>query len=38
MIANDARFTREIMSSTVTAKATFTEKTLFTGKVDLNLR
>ena len=33
LIINDARFTREIKSSTVIAKAQFTEKTLFTSKM-----
>jgi hypothetical protein len=38
MITNDARLTRKIKSSTVIEKATFTEKRLFTSKLDLNLR
>jgi hypothetical protein len=38
MITNDAGFTREIKSSTVIAKAAFTEKTLFNSKLARNLR
>jgi hypothetical protein len=36
-MGNDARYTREIKSSTTTAKAA-SNKTLFTSKLDLNLR
>jgi hypothetical protein len=38
MITNDARCTREIKYRTVKAKAAFNKKTLFTSKLDLNLR
>jgi hypothetical protein len=38
MITNDARCTREIKSRIVMAKAAFNKKTLFTSKLDLNLR
>jgi hypothetical protein len=39
MITSDARCTREIESGTVIAKAAFNrKKTLFTSKLDLNLR
>ena len=39
MITNDARCTREIKSRTATAEAAFNrKKTLFTSKIDLNLR
>ena len=37
-ITNDARCTRVINFSTVTAKAAFSKKTLCTSKLDLNLR
>jgi hypothetical protein len=38
MITNDARCTREITSRIAMAKAAFNKKTLFTNKLDLNLR
>jgi hypothetical protein len=39
MITNDARRTRETKSRIAMAKAAFNrKKTLFTGKLDLNLR
>jgi hypothetical protein len=39
MITNDARFTHEIKSRITMAKAAFNKKkTLFTSKLDLNLR
>jgi hypothetical protein len=39
MITNDARCTREIKSRIVMSKAAFNKnKTLFTSKLDLNLR
>jgi hypothetical protein len=39
IITNDARCKREIKSRVATAKAAFNkEKTLFTSKLDLNLR
>jgi hypothetical protein len=38
MIANDARCTREIKSRIAMAKAAFNKKTLFTSKLDLNVR
>jgi hypothetical protein len=38
MITNDARCTREIKSRIAMAKAAFNKKTLFTRKLDLNLR
>jgi hypothetical protein len=38
MIKNNARCTREIKSRIAMAKATFNKKTLFTSKLDLNLR
>jgi hypothetical protein len=38
MITNDARCTHEIKSRTAMAKAAFNKKTLFTSKMDLNLR
>jgi hypothetical protein len=39
MITNDARCTREMKSRIATEKASFNKmKTLFTGKLDLNLR
>jgi hypothetical protein len=38
VITNDARCTREIKSRIVMAKAAFNKKTLFTSKLDLNLR
>jgi hypothetical protein len=38
MITNDARCTQEIKSRIVTAKVAFNKKTLFTRKLDLNLR
>jgi hypothetical protein len=38
MITNDARCTREIKSRIFMAKAAFKKKTLFTSKLDLNLR
>jgi hypothetical protein len=38
MITNDARCTREIKSRIAMAKAAFNKKTLFTNKLDLNLR
>jgi len=38
VITNDARCTREIKYSTVKAKAAFNKTTLFTSKLDLNLR
>jgi hypothetical protein len=38
MITNDARCTREIKSGIVMTKAAFNKKTLFTSKLDLNLR
>jgi hypothetical protein len=38
MITNEARCTREIKSRIAMAKAEFNKKTLFTSKLDLNLR
>ena len=38
MITNDARSTREIKSWTAMAKEAVNKKTLFTSKMDLNLR
>lgn len=38
LITDDARCTREIKSRIVTAKAAFNKKTLFTSKMDLDLR
>jgi len=38
MITNDARGTRVIKSRIAVAKAAFNRKTLFTSKLDLNLR
>jgi hypothetical protein len=38
MITNDARCTYQIKSRNVTAKAAFNKKTLFTSKLDLNVR
>jgi hypothetical protein len=38
MITNDARCTREIKSRIAMAKAAFNKKTLFTSRLDLNLR
>jgi hypothetical protein len=38
MITNDGRCTREIKSRIALAKATFNKKTLFTSKLELNLR
>jgi hypothetical protein len=38
MITNDASCTREIKSRIAMAKAAFNNKTLFTSKLDLNLR
>jgi hypothetical protein len=38
VITNDARCTREIKYRIVMAKAAFNKKTLFTNKLDLNLR
>jgi hypothetical protein len=38
MITNDARCTCENKSRSAMAKAAFTKKTLFTSKLDLNLR
>jgi hypothetical protein len=38
LITNDARCTREIKSRIAMAKAAFNKKTLFTSKLDLNLR
>jgi hypothetical protein len=40
MVTNDARFTRKIKSRIAMAKAAFSKKkkTLFTSKLDLNLR
>jgi hypothetical protein len=38
MITNDARCTREIKSRIAMEKAAFNKKTLFTSKLDLNLR
>jgi hypothetical protein len=38
MITTDARCTREIKSRIVMAKEAFNMKTLFTSKLDLNLR
>jgi hypothetical protein len=38
MVTNDARCTHEIKSRIVMAKAAFNKKTLFTGKLDLDLR
>jgi hypothetical protein len=38
MITNDARCIREIKSRNAMAKAAFNKKTLFTSKLDLNLR
>jgi hypothetical protein len=38
MITNDARCIREIKSSISMGKASFNKKTLFTSKLDLNLR
>jgi hypothetical protein len=38
MVKNGARFTREIKSSTVMAKAAFDKENLFTSKLGLNLR
>jgi hypothetical protein len=37
LITNDAKFTRENKSMTDMAKAAFNKKTLFTGKLGLNL-
>jgi hypothetical protein len=38
MITNDARCTREIKSRIAMAEAAFNKKTLFTSKLNLNLR
>jgi hypothetical protein len=38
IITNNARCTREIKSTIVIAKAEFNKKTLFTSKLDLNIR
>jgi hypothetical protein len=38
MITNDARCTCEVKSRIAMAKAAFNKKTLFTSKLDLNLR
>jgi hypothetical protein len=38
MITSDARCTREIKSRIAMAKARFNKKTLFTSKLDINLR
>jgi hypothetical protein len=38
IITNDARCTREIKSKITTAKAAFNKKTLYTSKLELNLR
>jgi hypothetical protein len=38
MITDDERCTREIKSGIAMAKASFYKKTLFTSKLDLNLR
>jgi len=38
MITNDARSTREIKSQAAMAKEAVNKKTLFTSKMDLNLR
>jgi hypothetical protein len=38
MITNDARSTREIKSRIAMAKAAFNKKTLFTSKLELNLK
>jgi hypothetical protein len=38
MITNDARCTREIKARTAMARAAFNKKTLFTSKLDLELR
>ena len=38
LIINDAKCTREITSRFAMAKAAFNKQTLFTGKLDLNLR
>jgi hypothetical protein len=38
LLTSDARCTREIKFRTATAKAAFKKKTLFTSKLDLNLR
>jgi hypothetical protein len=38
MVTNDARFTREIKSRIAVEKAEFNKNTLFTSKLDLNLR
>jgi hypothetical protein len=38
MLTNDARCTREIKSKIAMTKAAFNKKTLFTSKLDLNLR
>jgi hypothetical protein len=37
-ITNDARYTSEIKSRIAMAKAAFIKETLFTSKLDLNLR
>jgi hypothetical protein len=38
MVTNEARCTRDIISRMTVAKAAFNEKTVFTGKLDLNVR
>jgi hypothetical protein len=38
MITSDARVTREIKPRIAMAKAAFNKKTLFTSKLDLNIR
>jgi hypothetical protein len=38
MLTNDARCTSEIKSKIAMAKAAFNKKTLFTSKLDINLR
>ena len=38
LLTNDGRSTREIKSRIAIAKAAFSKKTLFTSKLDLNLR
>jgi hypothetical protein len=38
MVTNDAKCTREIKSRIAMTKAAFNKKTLFTSKLDINLR